>query len=73
MSFIGHTNWVKNARFSPDGKLIASCSDDKTIKIWDISSNQCIKTFNEMKGKSLFLALYTYNFNDFVKYIVTVN
>ena len=28
-SFLEHTNWVRCARWSPDGKLIASCSDDK--------------------------------------------
>lgn len=49
-SFIGHTNWVRSAKLSPDGRLIVSCSDDKTIKLWDIASNQCIKTFNELKG-----------------------
>lgn len=53
MSFKGHTNWVRCARFSPDGKLIASCSDDKTVKIWDIATNKCIKTFSEMKGESM--------------------
>ena len=50
MSFTGHTNWVRCARFSPDGKLIVSCSDDKTLKIWDTTSNRCIKTFNELNG-----------------------
>ena len=28
-SLTEHTNWVRCARWSPDGKLIASCSDDK--------------------------------------------
>lgn len=50
MSFNGHTNWVRCAKFSPDGRLITSCSDDKTIKVWDITSGQCVKTFNEIKG-----------------------
>lgn len=50
MSFNGHTNWVRCAKFSPDGRLLVSCSDDKTIKVWDIISGQCIKTFNEIKG-----------------------
>lgn len=50
---MGHTNWVKCARFSPDGKQIASCSDDKTTKIFDVISNECIHTFTETgKGAS---------------------
>jgi len=36
---------IRCAKFSPDGKLLVSCSDDETIKIWDITSEQRIKTF----------------------------
>lgn len=50
MSFVNHTSWVRCAKFSLDGRLIVSCSDDKTIKLWDVISGQCIKTFNDVKG-----------------------
>ena len=31
----GHTAPVASICFSPDGKIIVSCSDDKSIIFWD--------------------------------------
>ncbi|KAL4861478.1 hypothetical protein BDV12DRAFT_203968 [Aspergillus spectabilis] len=31
----GHSNWVQSVAFSQDGQLLASCSADQTIKLWD--------------------------------------
>ncbi|MEH1976653.1 MAG: ribosome assembly protein 4, partial [Nostoc sp.] len=40
----GHSSTVYSVGFSPDGKTLASGSDDKTIKLWDVSTGKAIKT-----------------------------
>jgi WD40 repeat protein len=38
----GHTNWVRNLAFSPDGQTLASGSADGTIILWDAATGQPI-------------------------------
>jgi len=40
----GHSGWVNSVAFSPDGKLLASGSDDNTIKLWDVKSGKTVAT-----------------------------
>ena len=41
----GHTRDVNSVAFSPDGQILASGSDDDTIRLWDVNTDELIETF----------------------------
>ncbi|MFF0578557.1 WD40 repeat domain-containing protein [Streptosporangium saharense] len=41
-SLDGHVAPVRGCAFSPDGTLLASTSDDRTIRIWDVHRAVCL-------------------------------
>ncbi|XP_058529013.1 apoptotic protease-activating factor 1 [Ochotona princeps] len=45
-TMFGHTNSVSHCRFSPDDKLLSSCSADGTLKLWDVKSANEMKSIN---------------------------
>jgi small GTP-binding protein len=41
----GHKGNVLDVSVTPDGKKVVSGSTDKTLKVWDLGSGQCLRTF----------------------------
>src|SRR5258707_10226708 len=46
----GHSDIVKNVSWSPDGSMIASDSNDATIRVWDAQSGALIRVILESYG-----------------------
>jgi WD40 repeat protein/serine/threonine protein kinase len=47
----GHTDAVLSVAFSPDGKRLASASDDQTLKVWDAQTGQELLTLKGHNGR----------------------
>jgi WD40 repeat protein/predicted Ser/Thr protein kinase len=46
----GHTGLVQEVVFRPDGKRLASASEDQTVKVWDVDTRQEVLTLRGHKG-----------------------
>ena len=62
----GHTGYANSAVFSPNGKLIVSASDDKTVRIWDAQTGQELQ---KMEGHTS--SVYSASFSPDGKRIVS--
>jgi hypothetical protein len=43
----GHADVILDMAFSPNGKALATCSYDRTVKLWDVDSGKLLRTLKE--------------------------
>jgi len=50
-SLRGHTDWVNQVRLDVTSRTLLTASDDCTVKLWDLDSRTCIKTYQGHVGQ----------------------
>ena len=46
-AFVGHTRVARRIAFSADGRFLASCSMDNTVRVWDVATGACLHVFQD--------------------------
>ena len=57
-TFRGHESWIGRIAWSPDGRILASPSEDRTIRLWDAETGKCLRTLSGHRS-----TVYTVSFD----------
>jgi WD40 repeat protein/serine/threonine protein kinase len=68
LAFTGHTDSVHSARFSADGQLVVTGSNDLTARIWDVATGQQIRVLRGHTGP-----IFDASFSADAHYVVTAS
>ncbi|CAI6311418.1 unnamed protein product [Periconia digitata] len=50
-ALVGHEEWVNCVKLDIPSRTLFSASDDMTVKLWDLDTQQCIRTFEGHVGQ----------------------
>jgi WD40 repeat protein/tRNA A-37 threonylcarbamoyl transferase component Bud32 len=50
LSLVGHVRDVPAGAYSPDGALVATGSDDRTVRLWDVRTGAMLHTIDGFQG-----------------------
>ncbi len=51
--FRGHSGAVNDASFSQDGTMIVTCGSEGAVKVWELKTSECLRTFTPPQSSML--------------------
>jgi WD40 repeat protein len=72
-TLMGHTHPIKAVAFTPDGKLLASVSNDGTVRLWDVAKGTQQQSFIHRKPDDVDDSVYSVLFIERGKVVIAGN